>query len=1119
MSIGTWLQKHGLGQYESLFVENAIDTDVLPEITEDDLAKLGIPIGDRKRFIASIRQRHDDGAATSVSNGAGEPSIAAWPRGTAERRHLTVMICDLVDSTKLSTRLDPEEMAAIIDAFQAACARITLAYDGFIADFRGDGILAYFGYPKAHDDDAERTVRAALDIVAAIPRLKTPATEPLSVRIGIASGLVVVGSSGRDGIPREHAVVGDTPNLAARIQGLADPGMVLVAASTRKLLGNRFELRDHGVHKLKGIPEPVGAWAVDGAFGSESRFDSIDARHAFIGRESELEFLLKRKRLAWKGAGQIALISGEPGIGKSRLSAAIQQSVGNEPHTTLHYQCSSYHTNSPLYPFIARIERAAGFKPDDTPAQRLDKLEAALTLFERPAPHTLPLFASLLSIPLGDRYPHVTGNPAQLRRLILSAMLDQFEALARQKPILLAFEDAQWADSTSLELLDLAVDRVRNLPVFAVFTFRPEFDPPWIGLPNVASLRLGPLNRSSVETIITQVAGNRALSPALTNEIVAKTDGNPLFVEELTKAVLEGGIGGGSNGTSQPEDTLPSLVPATLHDSLMARLDRLKSVKEVAQIGAAMGREFSYTLIREMVGGDGPMLTEALERLEQAELVFRRGQPPDATYTFKHALVRDIAYESLLKTRRKQLHGQIARTLEAKFHDIVTSQPELVAHHFSEAGLVEPAIRYWIKAGHLALNRSASAAVAHLKQGLKQLPGVEDETARKTLELLLQTSLGNSLQALKGWSADEVKDAYTRALHLCQDTGLDQDALPAIFGLWTWNFVRPSFSEAKLLAEHLLHAADASGDAAYKVLGHEALGFTLLAQGHFRPARTELERSMALCGEADPARYVEISGQDPRVHARLYYGMALWFLGFPDQALRACAEARVYAEASRRPFTEAMARTISLRIHQLRGESGIVVRQANATLEICKEHEFAHYLAMTLILRGWGAAHEGRVEEGCADIRDGLKREQETGASLYESYGQALLAEIYIKNARYEDAIDLLQTTAARLERRGSEYFYAAEIYRLLGEAQLRLGGDLGQAEKSLMRGLSIARHQDAKSFELKLLLNLNELYEARQSAGQYQAPLLQIFRSFGEGFDTPDLVKAEGKLKSAGLV
>jgi class 3 adenylate cyclase/predicted ATPase len=1119
MSIGTWLQKHGLGQYESLFVENAIDTDVLPEITEDDLVKLGIPIGDRKRLITSIRQRPEDGAAVSGANGAHDAAAATRARTTAERRHLTVMICDLVDSTKLSTRLDPEEMAAIIDAFQAACARITLAYDGFIADFRGDGILAYFGYPKAHDDDAERTVRAALDIVAAIPRLKTPASEPLSVRIGIASGLVVVGNAGRDGIPREHAVIGDTPNLAARIQGLAEPGMVLVAASTRKLLGNRFVLRDHGTHKLKGIAEPVTAWGVDSAFASESPLDAVDARHALIGRESELEFLLKRKRLAWKGAGQIALISGEPGIGKSRLAAAIQQGIGGEPHTTLHYQCSSYHTNSPLYPFIARIERAANFKADDTPAQRLEKLEAAVSLPGAPAPDTLPLFASLLSIPLGDRYAHVSGNPAQLRRLILAAMLDQFEALARQKPILLLFEDAQWADSTSLELLDLAVDRVRKLPVFAVFTFRPEFDAPWIGLPNVGSLRLGPLNRTSVENIIAQVAGNRSLSPLLTHEIVAKTDGNPLFVEELTKAVLEGGISGQGGETKQPHDAMPSLVPATLHDSLMARLDRLEQVKEVAQIGAAMGREFSYTLIREMVGGDEAALTGALDRLEQAELVFRRGQPPDAIYTFKHALVRDIAYESLLKTRRKQLHGQIARTLEARFHEIVTGQPELVAHHFSEAGLIEPAIRYWIKAGHLALNRSATAAVAHLKQGLKQLPGVEDETARKTLELLLQTSLGNSLQALKGWSTEEVKDAYTRALHLCQDTGLDQDALPAIFGLWTWNFVRPSFSEAKLLAEHLLHAAETIGDAAYKVLGHEALGFTYLAQGHFGAARTELERSMALCGEADPARYIEISGQDPRVHARLYYGMVLWFLGYPDQALRACAEARVYAEASRRPFTEAMARTISLRIHQLRGESGIVARQANAALDICKEHEFAHYLAMALVLRGWASAHEGRVEEGCADIREGLKREQETGASLYESYGQALLAEIYVKNARYEDAIDLLQRTSAKLERRGSEYFYAAEIYRLLGEAQLRLGSDLGEAEKSLMKGLSIAREQGAKSFELKLMLTLHELYEARQGAGQYQAPLLQIFRSFGEGFDTADLVRAEGKLKRAGLV
>jgi class 3 adenylate cyclase/predicted ATPase len=1117
MSVGSWLQRHGLGRYESLFVENAIDTDVLAELTEDDLAKLGIPVGDRKRLMRSVKQQAD-GKAPVAPDDAAATFTPEQARANAERRHLTVMICDLVGSTKLSTDLDPEEMAAVIDAFQAACARITLAYDGFIADFRGDGILAYFGYPRAHDDDAERTVRAALDIVAAIPRLTTPAKEALSVRIGIASGLVVVGNSGKDGFAREHSVIGDTPNLAARIQGLGDPGMVLVAASTRRLLGNRFLLKDHGVHRVKGIAEPIPAWAVDGIAGSETLLDTIDTRQELIGRESELEFLLKRKRLAWKGAGQIALISGEPGIGKSRLTAALDQRIGSEPHTTLHYQCSSYHTTSTLYPFIARMERTAGFKADDTPGERLEKLAAVLKADGTPI-DTLPLFAALLSLPSGEGDEQIVSNPAQLRRLLLSALLDRLESLARQKPVLLLFEDAQWADSTSLELLDLAVERVRKLPVFAVFTFRPDFDAPWTGLPNVGSLRLAPLNRGSVESIVAQVAGGRTLPDILMNEIVAKTDGNPLFVEELTKAVLEEDIVGRSTDNRQLQEALPSLVPATLQDSLMARLDRLETAKEVAQIGAAIGREFSYSLIRELVGGDEPALVASLAKLEQAELVFRRGKTPDATYMFKHALVRDIAYESLLKTRRRHLHGQIARTLEAKFADAVTSQPELVAHHFNEAGLVEPAVRYWLKAGHLALNRSANAAVAHLKRGLSQIPSIEDQTLRRKLELLLQTALGNALQALKGWSTEEVKDAYTRALQLCEEIGLDHDALPAIFGLWTWNFVRPSFSEARLLAEHLLRASEGIGDTGYKVLGHEALGFTLLAQGHFRASRLELERSIALCSDTEPARYLQISAQDPRVHARLYYGMALWFLGYPDQALRACAEARVYAEASRHPFSEAMARTISLRIHQLRGEADIVARKANAAVETCKEHEFAHYLAMALILRGWASGQAGQFESGRYDIEEGVKREHDTGASLYEPYAQALLAEICIKNSRYDEAIAHLQKATARIERHDSEYFYAAEIYRLSGEAHLRSGADFDSAERHLARGLAVARKQDAKSFELKLSVNLYELHELRQSTDKYQAPLLQIFRSFGEGFDTPDLIRAEGKLKTAGLV
>jgi class 3 adenylate cyclase/predicted ATPase len=1116
MDVGRWLRNLGLGRYEPAFIENAIDTDVLPELTESDLEKLGIPLGDRKRLIRAIRTMTGGPPSALITSEVGEnaPSDSS-PVVAAERRHLTLMICDLVGSTALAARLDPEDMGAVIDAFQATCARITLAFDGFLADFRGDGILAYFGYPRAHEDDAERTVRAALDIAAAVARLKTRAEEPLSVRIGIATGLVVVG--GGEGL-REHTVVGDTPSLAARLQALAEPGTVVVAASTRRLLGDRFRLRNLGLHKVKGIAEPIAAWAVDGVSASQSRFEAIHAAGLtdLIGRQDELDFLLKRQRLAWKGEGQIVLISGEPGIGKSRLAAALEERIADELYTPLRYQCSPYHTNSALYPFIAQLERAAGFKADETSEQRLDKLEVLLAIAAPRVQDTAPLFAALLSIPFGDRSKPAT-NPAQQRRRTFAALLDQFESLARQKPILLLFEDVQWADATSLELLDLTVERVRQLPVLALFTLRPEFEPPWVGLPHVGTLTLGRLGRSNVESIVTQVTHGRALPTEVMNQIVAKTDGNPLFVEELTKAVLEGDILVKDADGYRLDGPLPPLaIPATLQDSLMARLDRMAPVKEIGQIGAAIGREFSYSLMRELVGRDEPALKHALAKLEQAELVFRRGEPPEAIYSFKHALVRDAAYESLLKSRRQQLHGQIARTMKEKFPDLVVSQPEIVAHHFTEAGLVEPAIDSWLKAGNLALSRYPNVAVGHLKQGLKQIPNIDDPMLRNRFELLLQTSLGNSLRATKGWSTDSVKHAYTRALELCRESGLDEHTFPAVFGLWTWNFVRAALGEAHALAEHLLNTAGNVDDSVRKVLAHEALGFTLFAQGKFAAAHAELERSISLCDDSKAAAYLELSAQDPRVHVRLYDGMALWFLGYPDRALRICAEARHYADASQHPFSQAMERTISLRVHQFRGEAAIVASQVNTAIALCEEHEFGHYLAMALILRGWASAQQGEFDKGIAEIREGLEKERATGALLYESRTLGLLADACIKNERHGQALEFLHQAQSRLNEENSERFYAAEIYRLLGETYLRSNQDLDQAEHYFSKGLKVAREQKAKSLELKLCLSIYDLYEQRQNADKYRSELGEIYRFFSEGFDTTDLVRAKARLENA---
>jgi tetratricopeptide (TPR) repeat protein len=540
-------------------------------------------------------------------------------------------------------------------------------------------------------------------------------------------------------------------------------------------------------------------------------------------------------------------------------------------------------------------------------------------------------------------------------------------------------------------------------------------------------------------------------------------------------------------------------------------------VREIGQIGAAIGREFSYPLLRVLVGGDEAALKSALAQLEQSGLVFRRGEPPEAVYSFKHALVRDAAYESLLKSRRQQLHGQIARTLEERFADIVASQPEIVAYHFTEAGLIEPAVDYWLKAGQHAARRSADAeALDHLRRGLKLLPSIGDPILRNKSELLLQTSLAHSLRTTKGWSVDSVKHAYTRALQLCKESGFDEHTLPAVFGLWTWNFLRASLGEAQALAEHLLNIAQDADDSAYKVLAHQALGFTLFAQGKLAAAHAALEHSISMCEDGKAAAYLDLSAQDPRVHVRLYDGMALWLLGYPDQALRICAEAHCYADASRHPFSKAMAQTISLRVHQFRGEAAIIARQANAAVALCEEHEFVHYLAMALILRGWAIAQQGEFEKGISEINKGLEKERATDALLLESYAAGLLADACMKNERYGQALDFLERAQLRLDEETSERFYAAEIYRLLGEAYLRSRQDLDQAERYLFKGLKVARDQKAKSLELKLCVSIYDLYELRQNADRYRPQLDEIYRSFSEGFDTADLVRARTRLEYA---
>ena len=785
MDVGGWLRRLGLEQYEASFRENKIDDTVLPRLTAEDLKDLGVGVvGDRRKLLDAIAALGAEASPPTPLSDA-PLTIDKTAKDTAERRQVTVMFSDLVGSTALSARMDPEDLREVISAYHRCVAETVRRCGGFVAKYMGDGVLAYFGYPRAHEDDAERAVQAGLALVEAVPKLNTAAGVSLQVRVGIATGLVVVGDLIGAGAAQEQAVVGETPNLAARLQALAEPGAVVISASTRRLTGGLFDYRDLGAVALKGFADSVPAWQALGASAAESRFAALHASTTpLVGRGEEIELLLRRWEQAKGGDGCVVLVSGEPGIGKSRIAETILEWLSGEPHIRLRLFCSPHHQDSALYPSITRLERAAGFRRDDTDEQRLAKLEAVLALATNDLGEAVPLLADLLSVPTCGRYPALDLTPQKRKEKTLRALVGQVEGLAVGQPTLLVVEDAHWADPTSRELFDLIVERAPSLPLLAIVTFRPEFAPPWVGRPQVTLISLSRLPHRLRAEMIMHVTGGKALPKEIADQITDRTDGVPLFIEELTKSVIESGLLVASGDHYLASGPVPPLaIPTSLQASLLARLDRLAPTRDVAQIGAALGRQFSHELISAVAEMPREQLDDALAQLVNAELIFRRGTPPDAEYTFKHALVQDAAYSTLLRSRRQQLHGRIAAILEARFPETVQAQPNVLAQHYAEAGLTDKAVGYWLVAARQSVARWALAeAVTQLRKGLALLAGMPDSTARQEQELDLQLTLGQVLIASKGYAAPEPAEAYARARALCDQIDRPRQLISVLDG-------------------------------------------------------------------------------------------------------------------------------------------------------------------------------------------------------------------------------------------------------------------------------------------------------------------------------------------------
>jgi class 3 adenylate cyclase/tetratricopeptide (TPR) repeat protein len=1052
-----WLRGNKLEQYADIFEANDIDLDILADLNEHDLEQLGLSLGNRRRLLKAIAGR---GAAVAPSKPIDPDGTSS---GDATRRQVTVLFADMVGSTALSGKVDPELLGGLIRRYQDATAGAIGRYGGFVAKFMGDGVLAYFGFPLAFEDAAERAVRAAIAIIAEVGGIELPDTTRVQARIGIATGLVVVGEIIGSGTAQERTIVGETPNLAARLQALAGPDTILVSEATQNLLGGLFELEHTGDHELKGFARPVPAWRVRGEASVESRFAAIRAggNLPLIGRAHEMGLMLDRWHLARQGEGQIVTVIGEAGIGKSRSIEALQEALAGEPHARINLQCSPYHSDSALYPVIQYLGRAAGFATTDTPDERIEKL--GVLVAQRTASDTaaLPLLAELLSVPFAATEPS-SLIPAQRKASTLSLIVDTFLRRGESNPVLIVLEDAHWIDATTLEMMMRLTDSIGQARSLALVTARPDFVPPWSARPQATLLTLGRLGRQECAQLVAGVAAEHGLSVETVAAIVAKTDGVPLFVEELTKSVIE----------SAGED---SAVPTTLKDSLMARLDRLGEAREVAQIAAVIGRQFSFPLLEAATSRSAEELETTLAKLVAAGIVFPEERSLERSFSFKHALVRDAAYESLLLTRRREWHERIAKALEEHFADIATSEPDLLAHHFGEAGLSGPACDYRMRAGDQAVSRSAyPEAVAHFSTGLKLAEALPTQDGmRRQLDFLLK--LGSASVVAHGLQSAEVEDAYTRASEMGEKLGDRAKSFQAKWGLWINANLRRKTSLARDRAGELVTLAQRSGDGELLLEAYHCRWSTAFFRGDVLDA---LDSSRIGVEMYDMARHRhlghEFGGHDPGVCAHSQGGNAFQLTGDGQKATQHYAQSLALAEMLDHPNSLAHALHNCGIGHQLGAHRDATLTAARRAVGLAEKFGLAPWRASSQVLASWATA----VGSGIADAARVIDAEigNATTVGPLPQYYLGLAAEVLLAAGRPADGLAHLDRAIAGIDEPGIG-FYLPEIYRLRGACLLALSrNNKGEAIADFATARDISERQGAVIFARRAETSLSEV-------------------------------------------